>query len=128
SLTPHNPRSLHDALPISHDIVVPEYVDPIMKMNRSYDLEEMTLRFKKLEELLKQSLKNERLKQLEEEIEVRNTESTKMKMEESITQKEIVISTIDENPGFTTIRKITYRDVSVVILYNLCAVMFLHHY
>src|SRR5699024_5760649 len=91
----------------SHDIVVPEYVDPIMKMNRSYDLEEMTLRFKKLEDLLKQSLKNERPKQLEEEIEVRDTDSTKMKMEESIIQKEIAISTIDETPGFTTIRTIT---------------------
>ena len=103
----------------SHDIVVPEYVDPIMKMNRSYDLEEMTLRFKKLEDLLKQSLKNERPKQLEEEIEVRDTDSTKMKMEESIIQKEIAISTIDETPGFTTIRTITYRDDSVDIPYFL---------
>src|SRR5699024_12861372 len=79
----------------------------------------MTLRFKKLEDLLKQSLKNERPKQLEEEIEVRDTDSTKMKMEESIIQKEIAISTIDETPGFTTIRTITYRDDSVDIQYFL---------
>src|SRR5699024_6811675 len=48
----------------SHDIEVPDYVDPVMSREHSYDLEEMAFRFKKIEDLLKQSLVKERPKDI----------------------------------------------------------------
>ena len=50
----------------SYKIEVPDYVDPIMRSDRSYDLEEMTFRFQKNEELLKQSLEKEQPKKTDE--------------------------------------------------------------
>src|SRR5690606_1677327 len=47
---------------VSYDIQVPEYVDPMMRSDHMYGLEEMALRFKKIEELLKQSLERDQSK------------------------------------------------------------------
>src|SRR5699024_9058773 len=51
----------------SHKIEVPEYVDPTMKVESTYDLEEMNIRFKKIEELLKESIAREQPKEKSEE-------------------------------------------------------------
>src|SRR5699024_2854963 len=41
----------------SIEIEVPAYVDPVIKPETSYNLEEMNIRFEKMERLLKQSMK-----------------------------------------------------------------------
>lgn len=44
-----------------YKIEVPPYVDPKMKTDSFYDLEEMNIRFKKIENLLKQSIDREEI-------------------------------------------------------------------
>ena len=48
----------------SHEIEVPPYVDPKLKAESSYVLEEMNIRFKKIEDLLKESISNEQSKEV----------------------------------------------------------------
>mgnify|MGYP001365059632 CR=1 FL=1 len=94
---------------VSYDIEVPEYVDPVMQREETYDLEEMAIRFNRIEELLKQSLEREREEQSTENSDI----AVKVKKEEPkmIKQKTISISEeFDGIPGMTPIRTITYGD------------------
>src|SRR5699024_2722647 len=51
----------------SYEIEVPEYVDPTIKTEETYDLGEVASKFEKIEELLKQSLVNDQPKIIKEE-------------------------------------------------------------
>lgn len=101
---------------VSYDLEVPDYVDPIMKQEQPYDLEEMTLRFNRIEALLKQSLELERTKDPELEPE-QNHENDKEKA--SSKQKVSLTETMDDIPGMITVRTITYGDDSIDIPYFL---------
>lgn len=97
----------------SYDLEVPEYVDPIMKLDSTYELEEMALRFKKIEDLLKQSITREQPKSKTED-------STQIEPKEEITgQKDKQVPSIDEEPGFIPIRTITYGNDSIDVPYFL---------
>lgn len=102
----------------SYDIEVPEYVDPLMKRDHSYGLEEMALRFKKIEELLKKSLERDQPKNTNiKHDEAKEIEDEREKVAER--NKEIIKKTMDEEPGFISIRTITYSDDSVDVPYFL---------
>lgn len=100
----------------SYTIEVPEYADPVMKQEHSYGLEEMALRFKKIEDLLKESLAYEKPKNTEQE-------ATDIKIvEEEPKPKKGRISLLDEineEPGFVPVRTIYYGKDSVEIPYFL---------
>ena len=97
-----------------YKIEVPPYVDPKMKSESVYDLEEMNIRFQKIETLLKQSINREGAET------DNNEERTELKKESK--DKEVVNSdltdpllndTINKAPGLTPFRTITYGDDSV---------------
>jgi len=100
----------------SYEIEFPEYVDPKMRMDHTYGLEEMVLRFKKIEELLKQSLEKEEPRTIKEK-----SPQPESKEEISIETKSKDISdpVMDEEPGLMTIRTIRYGDDSVDVPYFL---------
>lgn len=103
---------------VSFDIEVPEYVDPIMKRDNIYGLEEMALRFQKIEELLKQSLEKDQPKKTDGQDE----EPKKVVVDsESMNEKDqqLLEKSIDEEPGFMPIRTITYGEDSVDVPYFL---------
>ena len=103
---------------VSYDIEVPEYVDPIMKRDNIYGLEEMALRFKKIEELLKQSLEKDQPKKTDGQDEEPKTEVVDSEdMNEGDLQ--LIETSIDEEPGFMPIRTITYGEDSVDVPYFL---------
>lgn len=98
---------------------MPEYVDPIMKRDHTYGLEEMTIRFKKIEELLKQSIEREQPKVEKNAVaeDLRNGNC----MTEDVIQKDsdIVTESMNIAPGLITVRTITYEESSVDIPYFL---------
>lgn len=99
----------------SYDMEVPDYVDPIMKRDQSYDLEEMAFRFKKLEDLLKKSLKERE----EDMVSPANEKSEEASEYDLYQQKDLLDAPMDEAPGFITIRTITYGEESIDIPYFL---------
>lgn len=109
----------------SHEIEVPEYVDPVMNHGNSYDLEEMAFRFKKIEDLLKQSLEKEQPKGIKQHVEDSNVRVNK----ESLDNKSLNISlhreedlftqSMDTPPGLIPVRTITYGDESMDVPYFL---------
>lgn len=103
---------------VSYDIEVPEYVDPIIKRDNIYGLEEMALRFKKIEELLKQSLEKDQPKKTNGQDEEPKTDVVDS---ESMIEGDQQLSetSIDEEPGFMPIRTITYGEDSVDVPYFL---------
>src|SRR5699024_4491489 len=93
---------------------VPEYVDPKMKAESSYDLEEMNIRFKKIEDLLKESIAKEQPKEVLEES-VARAEAAAIN-EETLTEQKVQSTiSIDEEPGLTPVRTITYKDEAIDI-------------
>lgn len=110
---------------VSYDIQVPEYVDPMMRSDHMYGLEEMALRFKKIEELLKQSLERDQSKTADQrdDRDGKNTDHpAEVRQNSDISNNRdyvAEVSTMDEEPGFTTIRTITYGDDSVDVPYFL---------
>jgi hypothetical protein len=83
------------------DVSVPEYLDPAPQTEQAYDSTELESRLERLEELLKQTLNP--------------TE---------IVQDEIAVTTVEaptvlEQPGFTTIRTLTYKGENLEIPYFL---------
>jgi len=104
----------------SYKIEVPDYVDPIMRSDRSYDLEEMTFRFQKNEELLKQSLEKEQPKKTDEYSEPTIAQRDNIVSNKAL-NKEInsLNESMDQAPGLIPVRTITYGDEQVVIPYFL---------
>ena len=84
------------------DLIVPEYVDP-SPQEKTYDISELEGRLKALEEMLRQALHPE-------PIEPGQQEST---------TKPVNILSIPEQPGFTTIRSLTYKGQTLDIPYFL---------
>ena len=103
----------------SYVIVVPDYVDPIMKQEHAYDLEEMALRFNQIEDLLKESLQSEKPKGNEEMDQAGSKEGKKKKTKKLVIEKDAVIGTMEEAPGFIPVRTIYYGNDSVDIPYFL---------
>jgi len=104
----------------SHDIEVPDYVDPVMSREHSYDLEEMAFRFKKIEDLLKQSLVKERPKDINISA---NDQDVKIKEEpldsDLHKENELITKSMDTPPGLIPVRTITYGEESIAIPYFL---------
>lgn len=109
-------------------IEVPEYVDPVIKPDASYDLEEMKVRFEKIEALLKRSIETERQSKQQAHAEVSATveaadtsaygvEQPILKNDPSNTKS--VPSIFNEAPGLTPVRTITYGNDSIDIPYFL---------
>lgn len=106
----------------SYKIDVPTYVDPIMKREQAYGLEEMTIRFQQIENLLKESLKKEQPKQTaiekrlpQQQVEANNQTVTKNLSE----QTDSLTKTMEIAPGFVSVRTITYGDDTVNVPYFL---------
>lgn len=85
------------------DLKVPDYQDPELEQEESYDMAELEVRLKSLEELLKNSLTQ--------------TEQTSENNEVAATVSETNNKNVP--PGFTTIRKITYKDRELEVPYFL---------
>lgn len=83
------------------DFTVPAYQDPSPQTEQSYDITELEVRLKTLEELLIQSLKPE----------------TKEKQDTKV--RPVEISPQPERPGFTSIRTICYQDRKLEVPYIL---------
>ena len=86
------------------DVTVPAYQDPSPHLEQSYDITELELRLKSMEELLISSLQP--------------------KEEASTEENEIAVTTVStqlepERPGFITIRKLTYKDQQLEVPYFL---------
>lgn len=103
---------------VSDDIKIPEYVDPIMKQENIYELEEMVLRFEKIEELLKKSLENEQPNKSKQLAVNNQAEKIEIENKQNYT-KESTNLDVDEEPGFISVRTITYGDDSIDIPYFL---------
>src|SRR5699024_232782 len=76
----------------SYEIEVPEYIDPLIEKEESFGLDEIATKFQKMEELIKQSLKNE-------QPESRDLESTQIQAKEK--QETEVKDTYHENDTYT---------------------------
>lgn len=101
----------------SHEIEVPEYVDPIMKLDHTYGLEEMAFRFKQIEDLLKRSVEREQPKEVAATTErtlAKENPTPQVNIEETAISK-----SMDKAPGLTTIRTITYADEKIEVPYFL---------
>jgi hypothetical protein len=103
----------------SHNIEVPDYVDPVMKQENSYELEEMALRFTRLEKLLKESLEKEQPKDGHKKEQNNDEKVAKQSNDETSFEKTHLNEEIDEEPGFIPVRTITYGDDSIDIPYFL---------
>lgn len=103
-----------------YKIEVPPYVDPKMKAESFYDLEEMNIRFKKIEILLKQSINREEASsnQYEERTELKK-EDKEYKPGSQAATESILNDTIDKAPGLTPVRTIIYSEDSIDIPYFL---------
>lgn len=105
-----------------YKIEVPDYVDPIMRSDHSYDLEEMTLRFQKIEELLKESLEREQPKKTDKESEsmVSQLENRVSATANDLNQEiHSFNKTMDQAPGLIPVRTITYGEEHIDIPYFL---------
>lgn len=101
----------------SHEIEVPGYVDPIMKLDHTYGLEEMAFRFKQIEDLLKRSVEREQPKEVAATTErtvTKENPTPQVNIEETAINK-----SMDKAPGLTTIRTITYADEKIEVPYFL---------
>src|SRR5699024_5441509 len=85
-----------------------------------YDLEEMAFRFKKIEDLLKQSLVKERPKDINISA---NDQDVKIKEEpldsDLHKENELITKSMDTPPGLIPVRTITYGEESIAIPYFL---------
>ncbi|WP_251041123.1 DUF4145 domain-containing protein [Bacillus sp. ISL-45] len=86
------------------DVVVPEYQDPSPQAEKAFDMTELEIRLKGLEDLLK----NPPLQQAETQAQ-----------EEVAAAVAAPAAEVQETPGFTTIRTITYKGRSLEIPYFL---------
>ena len=84
------------------DLIVPEYIDP-SPQEKTYDISELEGRLKVLEEMLRQALNPE-------PIEPGQKETTTIPVD---------IPYVPEQPGFTTIRTLTYKGQTLDIPYFL---------
>ncbi len=84
-------------------VTVPSYQDPALQTEQSYDISELEVRLKSLEQLLVASLQ-----QKEEDLEIKEIAATA-----------VSIRVKPESPGFTTIRTIKYQDQALEIPYFL---------
>lgn len=84
-------------------MVVPEYQDPMPDHHEPYDTAELEARLQNLEVLLTASVNQPKGEESREEIAATTTD----------------VSPMDEPPGFTAIRKITYKDRELAIPYYL---------
>lgn len=104
----------------SYEIEVPEYVDPIMRTDRSYDLEEMAFRFQKIEELLKQSLEKEQPKNINQSADNQGMKINKEPLDSDLhKENEFITKSMDTPPGLIPVRTITYGEESIDIPYFL---------
>lgn len=104
----------------SYEIEVPEYVDPIMRTDRSYDLEEMAFRFQKIEELLKQSLAKEQPKNINKNAADQDVKINKEPLDSDLhKENEFITKSMDTPPGLIPVRTITYGEESIDIPYFL---------
>jgi len=85
-------------------MVVPEYQDPALNQKEPYDTAELEARLQNLEALLTASINQPK-------------EGEAVHEETAATIPEII--SMDEPPGFTTIRKITYKNRDLAIPYYL---------
>ena len=103
-----------------HDMQVPNYVDPLMNRDHTYGLEEMALRFKQIEDLLKKSLERDQLsKTRKETLKTNNANERNISDDLTSEQSNLLPKEIDEAPGFIPVRTITYGDDSIDIPYFL---------
>lgn len=105
----------------SYKIDVPTYVDPIMKREQTYGLEEMTIRFQQIENLLKESLKKEQPKQrtIDKSPPQQQEEINKQYQKKQTAQTDSLSATMDIAPGFVSVRTIIYDDETVDVPYFL---------
>lgn len=104
----------------NHEIEVPSYVDPVMKQDYTYDLEEMTLRFKKIEYLLKLSLMKDQEEKTKKESHIEDERVNKTsKSKHPIQEPPLLTDSISEEPGFIPFRTISYGEKAVKIPYFL---------
>lgn len=99
----------------SFEIEVPPYVDPKMKVNSAYDLEEMTIRFKKMEDLLKKSILQEQPKEQEKATNEIAATMTEVNKKTDLKKQVILQLPVDEEPGLTAVRTITYKNEKLAI-------------
>ncbi len=104
----------------THDMQVPSYVDPLMNRDHTYGLEEMALRFKQIEDLLKKSLERDQLSKTRKET-LKTNDADERNISDDLTseQSNLLPKEIDEAPGFIPVRTITYGDDSIDIPYFL---------
>ena len=103
---------------VSYEMKVPEYVDPNMKTESSYDLEEINIRFKNIEEMLKQSIEKEQPK--DQDNPMPQPEATTTNTPENRKQEELAPPMSgEEEPGLTPVRSVTYKDNIIEIPYFL---------
>lgn len=104
----------------SYKIDVPDYVDPIMKRDHTYGLEEMAIRFQEIEDLLKQSLKHEKPKVAkQEDDQTRANEQDGLAKGNQPEKMEVITKSMAIAPGLITVRTITYGDAHMDVPYFL---------
>lgn len=92
---------------VSYKIDVPTYEDPMIDQEYPYELDEIHVRLEKFEQLLKKSMEFERPK--EEKEKVQETVQ-KVQMKEKLTSLHL-----DEAPGVTTVRTLTFKGEEIHI-------------
>lgn len=100
-----------------YKIEVPEYVDPKLTTQSSYNLEEINIRFQRIEELLKQSIAQEQPKNTQYELQA-NAEVASTIIEEEIEHNSVTLE-LEQEPGYTPVRTISFKDQTVEIPYFL---------
>lgn len=106
----------------SYEIEVPDYVDPEMQVTPSYDLEEMNIRFKKIEKLFKESLRQQETEQISTDEAIEHPEkelaiSVELDGEQTATIQPLDV--MDEAPGLTPVRTLIYGGQALDIPYFL---------
>lgn len=91
----------------SYEIKVPDYEDPVMRSDYAYSIEEMAIRIKEMEKLIRESLANEQPK------------GKKGKRKPEKKEQEKTSKSMNTPPGLMPIRTITYGDNSIDIPYFL---------
>lgn len=89
------------------DIIVPDYQDPSPMIEKRYDMSELEIRLKSLEELLSNSVQK------------LTTESALTEAAASVETMEAPIIASEENPGVTTIRTISFNGRQLEVPYFL---------
>lgn len=100
-----------------YKIRVPEYVDPKITEKSIYDLEEINIRFQRIEDLLKNSLKeNQSINNRVKNEAYNEITSTTEKNKSTKTQIKI---NLDIEPGYTPVRTISFKENNLEIPYFL---------